>query len=338
MKKDLWYNGNELLSKQRLFNFVIGVRGGGKTFYWKKRCIERFLKYGEQFIYLRRYQTELTEMSNWASALQRQGYFKDHKFECSKKYIKIDGVIAGYIGTLSRIQHLKSNEYPLVRSIIFDEFLIDKGHLRYLDNEGGMLFDLAETIFRDRDKGCSIVCIGNSISVVNPMFTYFKIKPIIYERFTLGKTNTINESVCIEMYTNTEYSDMKLNTRLGRMARHSDWGAYAYENKFLRDNNSFIKKREGGLVYSCTIIYEGEKYGIWNDFKDGSFYCDKIIEPKCEIVIAVDVNDLNAQYKLFNWKGFKNYVEFVAFSMQEGKCYFDSIETKTKLYEVFKLV
>ena len=42
--KSMFYNGGELLSKNRLMNFVIGNRGGGKTYHWKVRSIKDFLQ------------------------------------------------------------------------------------------------------------------------------------------------------------------------------------------------------------------------------------------------------------------------------------------------------
>ena len=51
----MFYDYNKVLSYNAMFNFIIGERGVGKTFGAKKFCINRFLKYGEQFVYIRRY-------------------------------------------------------------------------------------------------------------------------------------------------------------------------------------------------------------------------------------------------------------------------------------------
>ena len=55
----MYYDPNKTLSKQRLYNFVIGARGCGKTYGCKKTVIRNFLRRGEQFVYLRRYETEM---------------------------------------------------------------------------------------------------------------------------------------------------------------------------------------------------------------------------------------------------------------------------------------
>lgn len=62
----MWYNPHELLSHNCLFNFVVGNRGAGKTYgVAKKWAIKTFLKTGKQFIYLRRYKTELDDIPNF---------------------------------------------------------------------------------------------------------------------------------------------------------------------------------------------------------------------------------------------------------------------------------
>lgn len=57
----MWYTPNEQLTYNRIYNFVIGVRGGGKTFNTLLHAIKRFEKTGEQFIYLRRRAVDLDD-------------------------------------------------------------------------------------------------------------------------------------------------------------------------------------------------------------------------------------------------------------------------------------
>ena len=55
----MYYNVDSALSYNALFTMIMGGRGIGKTYSAKKRAIKNFLTKGEQFIYLRRYKTEL---------------------------------------------------------------------------------------------------------------------------------------------------------------------------------------------------------------------------------------------------------------------------------------
>lgn len=54
-----WYSFDKINSYNAFFHFILTNRGFGKSYGAKQRCIDRFLKYGEQFVYVRRYKTEL---------------------------------------------------------------------------------------------------------------------------------------------------------------------------------------------------------------------------------------------------------------------------------------
>lgn len=326
----MYYNAGELLSKNRLMNFIIGNRGGGKSYHWKVRCIKEFLKEGREFIWIRRYNTELENMSKWFNDIAHE--FEGHKLEASKKYIKVDGKIAGYVGALSTSQRLKSNPYPNVDKIVFDEFLIDKGSLRYINGEVELMLELIETIFRMRDGNNRVVFIANAISIVNPYFTYFKIKPDLSQRFSLW------EDIAIELYTNEEYIAKKKATRFGRLISNTKYGDYAIENKFLRDNYSFVQDRpKKGLVYANTVVYNGMRYGVWlNNEGEGSLYVDQIIEKDCQRVLTINMEDIDETGKYKKHEGMAGYIHQIKYYFNDGKIYFDSIDTKKYFYEVIK--
>ena len=50
-----WYSFDRINSYNAFFHFILTNRGYGKSYGAKKRCIDRFLKYGEQFVYVTRY-------------------------------------------------------------------------------------------------------------------------------------------------------------------------------------------------------------------------------------------------------------------------------------------
>ena len=55
----MFWDINRTLTHNRLFNFIVGNRGGGKSYGAKKRCIENFINKGEQFGYIRRFKDDL---------------------------------------------------------------------------------------------------------------------------------------------------------------------------------------------------------------------------------------------------------------------------------------
>ena len=74
----MFYDYDKLLSRHFLIAFIIAERGVGKTFGAKVAVLKKFLKTGEQFMYVRRYKTELdSSLATFWNDLQDNGYFED---------------------------------------------------------------------------------------------------------------------------------------------------------------------------------------------------------------------------------------------------------------------
>ena len=173
MEQSIYYDIAGLLSQRCVFNFVIGNRGGGKTYGGKKLVINRFKRSGSQFVWVRRYRTEIETLSDfWADI---RNAFPNDELTQKGQELYINGDLAGYLIALSTSMQLKSVAFPLVRTVIMDEFIIDKGRINYLRNEVHVFMELFETIARMRDNVTAIF-FGNAISIVNPYFDFFKIK------------------------------------------------------------------------------------------------------------------------------------------------------------------
>ncbi|MBO5854296.1 MAG: phage DNA encapsidation protein, partial [Bacteroidales bacterium] len=131
LKDDMYFNLDKLYSHNGwIIAMIIGERGVGKSFASKRHVMNRFLKYGEQFIYLRRYKTELdTSLATFFDDLRDKGYFVDHDLEVvkSKMLTKFlcDGKVCGYAVPLSTSNILKSTSFPKVATIIYDEYMLD---------------------------------------------------------------------------------------------------------------------------------------------------------------------------------------------------------------------
>ncbi len=184
MKEELYYNPNKMLSYNRILNFIIGARGIGKSFAMKEYPIKRFLKSGEQFIYVRRYKGELKKVKNYFNDVMVK--FPKHQFKVKGREFYIDGKLAGWAIPLSMWQSEKSNAYPNVGTIIFDEFIREKDNSGYIPNEVEALLNLMDTVFRNRDN-VRCVCLSNAVSIVNPYFLYFDLVPNINKRFNAYK-------------------------------------------------------------------------------------------------------------------------------------------------------
>ena len=85
---NIFYSYDKVLSYNAFLNILIGERGVGKTYGAKKYVINRFLKKNKQFVYIRRYETDLIESVGSSSDNkffeQIKNEFPDHKFEIHK--------------------------------------------------------------------------------------------------------------------------------------------------------------------------------------------------------------------------------------------------------------
>lgn len=265
-----WYNPNQLMTKDCLLNFVIGNRGGGKTYGFKKKAITNFLKKGEQFIYLRRYKTELKKISTFFADIKHE--FPEHSLVVKGGVFYCDDEIMGYVVPLSTAKQEKSTAYPLVTMIIYDEFLIErKTTFRYLSNEVEEFLDFFETVGRMREN-IKAYFIGNAISIVNPYFLYFKIIPDLHKRF-----NRFND-IMVELYADSDFIEEKKKTRFGRLISEVAYGDYSIENKMKQDNDNFIGKRTPQSRLQAVFHIGQYYYGLWFDFNTAKIY----VSNKCD--------------------------------------------------------
>ena len=289
----MFYDFSKLLSYNALLNFVIGERGVGKTFGAKKFVVNDYLKNGSEFVYIRRYKTELeTAYEGFFDQLQAENLFLDHTFRIQSSKKKVDKFycdkeVCGYGIPLSTSNILKSASFGKVRNIIFDEFLIDNGTYHYLRNEVIQFLDTIETIARLRDV--RVILLGNAITISNPYFDFFKLSLPYNSEFKTFKGGTI----LVNYIKNEAYREAKKNTRFGQLIDGTEYGQYAIDNQFLRDNTSFIMKRDKDARVYSTIILKGEKYGIWRNWRTGFVYISSDFEPSNPCVFAFDINDHN---------------------------------------------
>lgn len=227
-----------------------------------------FWKNGEEFAYIRRYKPELTEaVPKFFSALNANNEFEGHNLYNKGYTFKCDEQTCGYALKLSTAQDLKSSNFNKVKTIIFDEFIIEEGQKKYyLKNEVFTFLNLIETIARLRDV--RVFLLANAVTITNPYFLYFDL--------SLPYNNDIktfkNGLILVQYMQNNEYREVKKKSRFGQLVEGTDFADYSINNKFIQDNNNFIEKKQGTAKYSFAFIYKSQKFGVWTDFKFGKIY------------------------------------------------------------------
>lgn len=342
-EENIYYDFGTLLSKNALINMTLSNRGAGKTYGFTKWAIKDFLKTGKQFVYLRRYSTELSRLDNFFDAVC--GEFPDHKFmyKGGKKGGKffIDDEICGFSAPLSTSITLKSVPFPEVNKICFDEFLIPKGNIHYLKDECHTFFDFIETInrLRQTDKLHDLVrvfCFANTISMVNPYFQYFGLTVNTSKRFNIYKE--YNNDVIVEIYKNTNYIEAKKETRMGKIMEKTAYGDYAIDGEFYQDDDTFIEAKTKQAQNMVTVRYMDKTVGFWFDYNDGKIYASYKTNPNCVWKFSLTSADHCPNYFLVKNAASQPQMQTLSAAFQHGCMYFENLNVKESVYKIMQLL
>lgn len=323
MKDKIYYNYQRVLSYNALMTYIIGERGVGKSYGAKEFVADRFINKNKQFVYLRRYKTELKE------AMMKKGHpiffeqiiynedgtknkkYENHKLTNKNDTMYIDDKLCGFAIPLSIANILKSSTYNNVDTIIFDEFIIDKGCYHYLQNEVEQLLDVIETVGRLRD--IRIIFLGNAVSITNPYFTYFNLSlPYNSDIVVSKKDNKGNPLIIVNYIKNLKYREVKKQSRFGQLIDGTEYGKYAIDNEFLRDSKSFIRKKSKTSKFYFILVINGKHYGVWCDYKNGLMFISNDYDPNCPVIFSINPDDHNENTLLIRCRTspfFKSIIE-----------------------------
>ena len=328
----MYYNINRILTYNAFINVLVGERGVGKTFSVSEFVTKEFIKKGHEFVYIRRYKTELSKSARkFFDALKLENKFPNHNLYTKGNNFMIDDTISGYAIALTIAQTLKSVNFSKVKYIIFDEFIIENGNSHYLKNEVETFLGLIETIARMRDV--KIFMLGNAVTQFNPYFMYFNLT-IPYN----NDIKTFKDGLILVQYMqNSEYREAKKLTKFGRLVDGTEYGEYAINNSFRLENNDFIKKKSNRSKFSFAIKYKTFIIGIWIDWNDGIIYSSFDYDNN-GCLFACTRDDLSPNTMLLSmakkFRGFRLFID----GYKKGNVYFENNKIKNICNEILRLL
>lgn len=280
----MYYLLTSILNIYACFKFLVGARGCGKTFACKVWAIRHFIKTGKQFIWVRRYKSELKLASkNFMQDIRHK--FPNNKITCDIRGLFVDGKQAGYFVPLSMAEKYKSVPFPEVDSIFFDEFIIKRTG-KYLTDEASIFKDFFSTVDRNSDR-VTAYFIGNAISFSNPYFIDLGINEL-KGRFTFDKT----KMAVVENYTvEKEFEQKAKSTRFGKLIADTQYEGFAIGNKFLEDTDSFIGQCPKNVRFYCSMKLDGLTLGFWYCRETGDLYCREKIDKGSQFNFCVKAQD-----------------------------------------------
>lgn len=348
----MYYSYQKILSYGAYMSIIVGGRGFGKSYGAKKLCIEDYIKNKNQFVYLRRYKTELdTAVPEFFSDLISNEEFPNHVFTVKKskkvstffmqeKYVDENGEekltdpeIIGYAIPLSTSHVLKSTPFPNVRTIVFDEFLLTKGSYHYLRNEIIMFLDLLETVGRTRDN-VRVFMIANATDIYNPYMSYFDLEMPYNSDFKVFRDGLIVVNYIRE--DSKEYTEAKRKTKLGKLIAGTDYEKYAIDNEWLhRANRDFLRKKGGNARCRYVFYYDKVKYGLWFDNSERVVYVSHDHDPLVRNEFAFDLMSHTPDTIYRKLRTNLCYVALVT-AFENGYLYFENLTIKEKIMSLIE--
>jgi hypothetical protein len=189
-----YYELDNILAKNAHYNFVIGERSNGKTTAVLRHIVKDYYETGRRGAIIRQMEEDIKGhkgASLFAGMISAgmideltDGEFQGVKFHNRAYYLGRQNEMGewiyekepfAHIFAVSQAIHYKSNSYPNVGTIMFDEFM-RQDHV-YLVDEVVQFLNLVSTIVREKNDAI-IFLIANTVSWNSPYFKKFGLKNV----------------------------------------------------------------------------------------------------------------------------------------------------------------
>lgn len=307
MPKTNYYDGTKLLSlkdingkKPEVF-MCTSNRSAGKTTYFNRLVVNRFIKRGEKFALLYRFNYELDGCDEKFFKDIKELFFSEYDMTAAKKMkgiyqeLYLNEEPCGYAISINSADQLKRNSHLFsdIDNIIFDEFQSEQNH--YCDKEVEKFISIHNSIARGHGKQSRYVpvyMISNPVTILNPYYVAMDISTRLQKdtHFLRGDGFVLEQG-----YNETASAALK-SSAFNRAFGSSDYIAYSAEGVYLQDDLSFVDTPTGRGKYVATIRYAGIDYGVREYPELGIVFCDKSVDYQYPLKITVDTADHKLNY------------------------------------------
>lgn len=306
-----YLNTNRFYSDPMVWLFMLtGGRGIGKTTNIVADCIDDYKKRGNEFVYVRRYKTEIVKCKELLQPIVTDTDIKGigngiFQYQCKKVRI-------GYGCALSLQASFKSGiDFSKVHTIVFDEAILMPGG-RYLPNEATVFLELLSTIVRTRTD-YRVFILGNNADLFNPYYEYFNI-PRFDNRYVDRE-----RGICCEMLTHRpSLLEREKQTPLYRLTKDTEYGNYHYNNEVLITEKGTLGLKPKNAEMMFRIVYNDYTLNIYRTGIIGMYVelREKAIKDSRTYVIMEDNKPNYLYMKMFRESDDKFFL---------SNCFYDGI-------------
>ena len=327
-----YYDGTKILTLKDIngnepqFKLVVGNRTAGKSFYFKRMLVRRFLKTGKKFCVLVRFKNEMMAVA--------ESFFKDvqqitypDKVMTAKPYGKdlfmelfIDDVPCGYCVPINSADTIKrySSNFVDVEAIMFDEFQSEIN--KYCPREIEKFQSIIVSICRGQSqqfRPVPVYMISNAVSMFNPYYVFFGLTKKITgnTKFIRGK-NYVFEHCYVESAAKAIASAFAF----GETA-YSD---YATKNSYLLDTSNFIERVKGPKSFQFYFRVNGTAFGVWQVNDGELLYVSTSFDPKYPTSFAIKTTDHDIGSTFLRGKA-SGLMRYLREYFDSGRCRFEDM-------------
>ena len=243
---------------------LIGQRSNGKSFACRQLVIEDYVKKGIQFGYLRRwdldakdnnttqyfndapYISNLTGGNSTFVDVYHHDIYLSH-FNDNKMKVIHDKKCGRAFG-LSIAERYKSQSFPTMNNILFEEFITNK---QYISNEVQEFDNFRSTIFRTRPN-CKVYMIGNKLSRVNPYLRDYGLIHVAKQKNGTVEYYKKGETTVAVYMTEVLQSNHTFFGNNAKAINAGEWETKEYQHL---DNYTMFEP-----TYSMVVNYKGNMF------------------------------------------------------------------------------
>lgn len=341
-----FYDGAKLLSLKDIdgntpeIYMCTSNRNGGKTTYFSRYLVNRFLKYNEKFMLIYRYGYELSDIhEKFFKEIQRlffTEYVMTSKPKAKDTYVELflNDKSCGYAIALNKAEQIKKLSHFFADTVrmFFDEFQPETGV--YCANEVQKLMSVHTSVARGGGKQVRyvpLIMCGNPYTILNPYYADMGISERLTEetKFLRGKGFVLEQGF-VESAAKAQAESGFMRAFEGN-AYHD----YAVEGVYLNDNKAFIEKPKGRGKYLATIRCDGTDFAIRQFTDDGIVYCDDRADYSFPLRIAVTTDDHNINYVMLQMNS--SLIFTLRYYFQQGCFRFRDLRAKRAIIKMLAI-
>ena len=322
-----YYDGTKLLSLKDLngadpeIYMCTTNRTGGKTTYFNRLVVNKFLKGQGKFGLLYRYNYELDNIADKFFKDINALFFPDKEMRSERRAngiyheLFLDDVSCGYALTLNSADQIKkmSHLFSDINRMIFDEFQSETNH--YCNDEITKFLSIHQSIARGQGKQhryVPVYMLGNCVTLLNPYYTKMGISNRLNDKVKFLK----GDGYVLEQGYIDSAAKAQQESGVSRAFAKDKYIEYSTQSVYLNDNHSFIDKPTGSNHYLCTLKYKGNYYAIREYSEDGYLYCDDRPDMTFPNKITVTTDDHQVNYVMLKRNDF--FLNNLRFLFEKG--------------------